>query len=166
MINAIVNETKTFKIEKQGTKLLVNGLGFDWDLIKIDKQCFHVIHQHKSYTINVISVDLNNKSFLLNINNKTCQVQIKDRFDDLLHELGMDAVKLEKAPDIKAPMPGLVVDIRVISGQQIKKGDAVIVLEAMKMENILKASADAVVKGISVKKGSKVEKNEVLVTLQ
>ena len=78
----------------------------------------------------------------------------------------MDAGAAGKVMDIKAPMPGLVVDVRVAEGQALKKGDAVVVLEAMKMENILKATADAVVKKVSVKTGAKVEKNEVLVILQ
>lgn len=166
MLKAIVNDTEIFKIENSGSAYLLNELPFEWDLVKIDKNTYHAIYKHKSYTIDVLAFDLASKSFHLKINNKACHVQIKDRYDNLLHDLGMDAIKSEKAPDIKAPMPGMVVDVRVISGQQLKKGDPVIVLEAMKMENILKASADAIVKNISVKKGSKVEKNEVLVTLQ
>jgi biotin carboxyl carrier protein len=51
----------------------------------------------------------------------------------------------------------------VESGQMIKKGDAIVVLEAMKMENILKSPADGIVKKVHVTKGDKVEKNQVMV---
>ncbi|HSH65835.1 MAG TPA: acetyl-CoA carboxylase biotin carboxyl carrier protein subunit, partial [Bacteroidia bacterium] len=68
-----------------------------------------------------------------------------------------------KINEIKAPMPGLVLDIRVNEGDSIQKGDAVIVLEAMKMENIIKSPVDGTIKKINVKKGLAVEKNQVLV---
>ncbi|HNH66215.1 MAG TPA: biotin/lipoyl-binding protein, partial [Bacteroidia bacterium] len=71
----------------------------------------------------------------------------------------------QKVNDLKAPMPGLVLDILVSEGQTIQKGDSLLVLEAMKMENNLKAINDAVVKKINVSKGDKVEKNTVLIEL-
>ena len=75
----------------------------------------------------------------------------------------MDLLTSNKASDLKAPMPGLVVDVTVSPGDQVKKGDKLLVLEAMKMENILKAPADATVKGVNISKGKTVEKNEVLI---
>jgi biotin carboxyl carrier protein len=68
-----------------------------------------------------------------------------------------------KVNEIKAPMPGLVLDVRVSEGEAVKKGDAIIVLEAMKMENIIKSPTDGIIKKISVKKGVAVEKNQVLI---
>ena len=62
-------------------------------------------------------------------------------------------------------MPGLVLKVLVNEGQEFKKGDNLLVLEAMKMENILKAPVDGTVKGIKIKAGDKVEKNEVLLLL-
>lgn len=165
-MKAIVDNKTEFQIEKTRKGLFLNRIAVDWDLVRTHPQRYHVIFQHKSYTIDIISSDLQTKTFELKINNTRCAVQVKDKFDDLLHELGMDTGIAGKVSDIKAPMPGLVVEVKVSNGQEIKKGDPVIVLEAMKMENILKATADAVVKSVIVKKGSKVEKNEVLVTLQ
>jgi len=166
MIKATVNGGKEYHIEKQAKGFTLHGKAVDWDVLKIDSRRFHILRNQKSYTVDVISADRETKSFVLKVNNKVCTIQLRDRFDDLLHELGMDINQSGKVDDIKAPMPGLVVDVRVEKGQLIKKGDPVVVLEAMKMENILKAAADATVKSISVKKGSKVEKNEVLVILQ
>ena len=77
----------------------------------------------------------------------------------------MDKMFAQKVNDLKAPMPGLVLDILVSEGQTIQKGDNLLVLEAMKMENNLKATNDAVVKKIKVSKGDKVEKNTVLIEL-
>ena len=60
-------------------------------------------------------------------------------------------------------MPGLVLDIRVVEGDAVKKGDPILVLEAMKMENIIKSPTDGIVKKINVKKGVAVEKSQVLI---
>jgi biotin carboxyl carrier protein len=79
--------------------------------------------------------------------------------------MGIDSAGGKKVNDIKAPMPGMVLKVMVENGQQIQKGDALIVLEAMKMENILKAPSDGVIKKIHIVKGDKVEKNQVLLKL-
>jgi biotin carboxyl carrier protein len=63
-------------------------------------------------------------------------------------------------------MPGLVLDVRVKEGDEVKKGDPLLVLEAMKMENILKSPAHAKIKKINVNKGQAVEKNQVLVSFE
>jgi len=68
--------------------------------------------------------------------------------------------------NIKAPMPGLVLDVLVESGQTITKGDQLLILEAMKMENVLKAAGDGVVKSIEIKKGNTVEKGQILVEME
>ncbi len=75
----------------------------------------------------------------------------------------MDSLNSSKVNEVKAPMPGLVLDIRVSEGDEVKKGDPILVLEAMKMENIIKSPTDGVIKKINVKKGLAVEKNQVLI---
>ena len=63
-------------------------------------------------------------------------------------------------------MPGLVLDIKVEVGQEVLEGEPLLVLEAMKMENVLKSPADVVVKSIDVKQQAAVEKNQVLITFE
>ncbi len=79
--------------------------------------------------------------------------------------MGIDITAGKKVNYIKAPMPGLVLNVAVAEGQAIKKGDPILVLEAMKMENVIKAPADGAIRKISVNKGDKVEKNQVMVSL-
>jgi biotin carboxyl carrier protein len=68
-----------------------------------------------------------------------------------------------KVNTVKAPMPGLIIDLRVKAGDTVKEGDPLLVLEAMKMENIIKAHGDGTVKQVKIKKGDSVEKNQVLI---
>jgi biotin carboxyl carrier protein len=68
-----------------------------------------------------------------------------------------------KVNSIKAPMPGLIIDLKVKDGDAVKTGDALLILEAMKMENIIKSPGEGIVKTVKVKKGDSVEKNQVLI---
>lgn len=141
----------------------INGTDFSWDVIEVKNGSFHVIKNNKSYSVEVIKADTNEKSFIVSVNGNKYTLQVKDKFDELLKSLGMDNLAANKVNEIKAPMPGLVLDIRVSEGSEVKKGDPILVLEAMKMENILKSPTDGIVKKINVKKGVAVEKNQVLI---
>jgi biotin carboxyl carrier protein len=66
---------------------------------------------------------------------------------------------------VKAPMPGLVLNIVVEPGQTVEKGDPMIILEAMKMENVIKAAGEGRVKAIKVQKGMAVDKGQLLIEL-
>ena len=61
-------------------------------------------------------------------------------------------------------MPGLVLSVLVTEGDEVKKGDNLLVLEAMKMENMIKSPTDGIIKKIEIKQGNKVEKNELLIS--
>ena len=69
----------------------------------------------------------------------------------------------QKAGDLKAPMPGLVLSVLVKPGDRVKRNDPVLVLEAMRMENLSRAPADAEVKAVLAEKGRPVEKGQPLI---
>jgi biotin carboxyl carrier protein len=93
-------------------------------------------------------------------------VQAADRFDLLLKKLGLEDLAQAGASDLKAPMPGLVLETKVAPGTEVTAGQALVVLEAMKMENVLKAEADGVVKSVPIEKGQAVDKNQVLIEFE
>jgi biotin carboxyl carrier protein len=141
----------------------INEVPFQWDILEVKNGSFHIIKNSKSYTVEVVKADYSEKSFLVSVNGHKYQLQVKDKFDELLKSLGLDSLNSSKVNEIKAPMPGLVLDVRVSEGHTVQKGDPIIVLEAMKMENIIKSPTDGVIKKINVKKGIAVEKNQVLI---
>ncbi|RZK31635.1 MAG: biotin/lipoyl-binding protein, partial [Hymenobacter sp.] len=119
--------------------------------------------QGKSYNAEVVSADYATKTFVLKLNGQRIELQAKDRFDRLLDQMGLSNATAAKVNELKAPMPGLIVDIRVQPGQAVQKGDPLLVLEAMKMENILKAPADGVISSVKVDLRANVTKGQVLV---
>jgi len=154
---------KNFEVVPDEGQFVINGEPFQWDLKAISDGHFHILYKNKSYNAEVVKADRASKTFQLKINNKLHTVEVKDKFDLLLEKMGMTNSASAKINNVKAPMPGLVIDLKVKSGDTVKAGDPLLILEAMKMENILKSPADAVVKNVKVKKGDSVEKGQVLI---
>ena len=141
----------------------INGKPFEWDCKEIHKGVYHIIKDHRSYNVELLEVDVVLKSFTIKINgNKYC-LTAKDKYDELLHQLGFDNSIASKVNEIKAPMPGMVLEVAVKTGDEVKIGDKLLVLEAMKMENILRSPCNGTVKKIIAEKGKAVEKNQVLI---
>ena len=141
----------------------LNGEPFAWDIVDLGAGRFHILHEGRSYNAEVVSADYAIKSIVLKVNGQRVELHAKDRFDLLLERLGMSNATAVKVNELKAPMPGLIVDIRVEPGQVVLKGDPLLVLEAMKMENILKASAGGTVSSLKVNLRDNVQKGQVLV---
>lgn len=164
MLKVKVNNKNEYKIVFDGASNgTVDEKPFSMDVVEVKNGSFHVIKDYKSYTVEVIKAEPAEKSFLVSVNGNKYQLSVKDKYDELLKSLGFDNLNAKKVNEIKAPMPGLVLDIRVAEGTPVKKGDAILVLEAMKMENIIKSPTDGTVSKINVKKGVAVEKNQVLI---
>lgn len=151
------------KAENGKWKGTIGNTPIDADLVKISDRQFHLVHKHQSYTIDLIKVEAAEKSMVLRINGHKQTLRLQDQFDVLLKQLGLDNLAAKKVNDLKAPMPGKVLNIMVLEGQEIKKGDALIVLEAMKMENVLKSPCDGVIKKIIISTQAVVEKNQLLI---
>jgi biotin carboxyl carrier protein len=160
MYKANVNG-QSFEVLRDDQTFSVNGEEFKWDLQKIHEGYFHIIYNNRSYT--AVKADRSAKTFHIKINGTVYPVILKDRFDLLLEQMGMNATGSGKVNNIKAPMPGLILELKVKDGDTVKQGDVLLILEAMKMENIIKSPGDGIVKTVKVKKGDSVEKNQVLI---
>lgn len=148
------------------TDFSLDGKNTSIDLIKLEEGKFHIIKGDKSFNAEVIAANHAEKAFEIRINNNDYQLKVEDRFDLLLQKLGMDDLIAGGVSEIKAPMPGLVLSIEVEVGKEVKTDEPLVVLEAMKMENVLKSPTDAVVKAISIEKGQAVEKNQILIEFE
>lgn len=164
-MNVLLNARAGFTLQREGKTLLLNDAPAAYDLKEIRPGSYHLLYKGQSFLIEVLQSDPATRQHRFTINGKKVTAELQDKFDALLKELGMDAGAVQKTGDLKAPMPGLVVEIPVQEGDAVKKGDTLVILEAMKMENALKAAGDAVVKKIVVKKGQAVDKNTLLVQM-
>ena len=162
-------EDKDFNVnfdKKDNKKVFVNDKEIDLDIINVKENTYHVISDNKSYNVELIAFDKIKKAVDLKINGKIYKTSVLEELDLLLKELGMDAALSAKVNDIKAPMPGLVLDITVEVGQEVNEGDNILILEAMKMENNIKSPTTGIIKEIKCEKGVAVEKNEVLILFE
>ncbi|HIA36230.1 MAG TPA: acetyl-CoA carboxylase biotin carboxyl carrier protein subunit [Flavobacteriales bacterium] len=157
---------KVYQIElddEQSNVAKVNGKSATHDIKNLGNGMYSVIKENKSYTVQVLKSNYEDKAFDIKVNGAKYKVKAKDRHDIILKELGLSGASGTKTKDLKAPMPGKVLELKAGLGDKIKENEPLIILEAMKMENILKASADGIIDAIEVKIGDSVEKNEVLI---
>jgi biotin carboxyl carrier protein len=162
MYQVKVNDKYNYDITKDGDELSINSEIINADLQQLNPSAFHVINNLQSYNVEVVSFSATEKIAEIKVNNNIYAITAKDQFDILLDKLGLSSLNAAKVSEVKAPMPGMVLKVFVTEGMEIKKGDNLFVLEAMKMENIIKAAADVVVKTVKIKPGDKVEKGQVL----
>ena len=156
-MKARVNEQFNFSFESND---------FDWSCVEVKNGQFHILFKGRSLVADVIEANTVEKTFVIRINNNNYSVRLKDQYDELLYSLGMDNINSQKELDIKAPMPGRVLNIMLSAGDLVVKGDGVLVLEAMKMENVIRSQTDGVVKRVAVEKDQTVEKVEVFIEFE
>ncbi|MEO8069731.1 MAG: biotin/lipoyl-containing protein [Flavobacteriales bacterium] len=132
------------------------------DLVKTGPGMYSLVLDGRSFNVLVLKEDKENKTVRLRIGAKTFTVALEDEQHHLMHALGLDKAMLTVAKDLKAPMPGLVLKVLVKAGDAVKKNDPVLILEAMKMENVIKAPGDAIVAAVHVQERVAVEKGQLL----
>lgn len=136
------------------------------DLISTGEGKFHVIKDNHSYNAEVVSTNYNDKTFAVKVNGKVYDIQLADEYDLLVKRLGLQIAAQQQVKDIIAPMPGMVLEVSVEAGEEVSEGTPLLILEAMKMENVIKSPGDGVVKAINVTKGEAVDKNYLLVEME
>lgn len=124
---------------------------------------YHILNDDQSHTARLVSK--NGKHLQVMLDDVTYDVKISDSVDTLVEQMGMDKVIAPAFNNVKAPMPGLVLDILVEPGQAFAEGEPLLILEAMKMENVLKAAGNGTVKEIMKTKGDTVEKGQVIIEM-
>ena len=137
-----------------------------FDAIPLANQKFHVLKDYKPNSVEVISADFSSKKYTIKVNNSIYEVAIANELDQLITSLGIEKGRTKVVNAIKAPMPGLILEINVSVGQEVKTNDPLLILEAMKMENSFLSPRDGIIKSISVEKGNAVEKGQLLIEFE
>ena len=139
---------KVYKITENDGVYEINGRRIHPKIIKTDTD-YVLVLDNKVVMASVVEKG-DDKNWVLEIDGQKLTTELKDNHDLLLEQMGLDQLISNKVDNVKAPMPGLVLDLMVEPGAEVKKGDPLLVLEAMKMENVIKAAADGTVKALQV----------------
>jgi len=157
-------KSSTLVVEIEGQRFELSAA--DWenlDCIRIDANTFHLLENGLSHTITVIDSSAADRQYTLKIDGEIKKASFLNNLDLLIEKMGLNSAQSKKLSVLHAPMPGMVTGIRIAAGQEVEKGAPLIILEAMKMENVIVAPHHAIVKDIKVKVGQAVEKGAALI---
>ncbi len=158
MYKAKVNASFEFDVTEEAVDQL--------DAVETSTNKYHILQNNSSIKANIVSSDFNKKTYSVKVNNNTYDVVLNDALDQQIVALGFEIGASKKVNDIKAPMPGLILEINVTEAQEVKEDDPLLILEAMKMENVINSPRDGVIKSIKVSQGNTVEKNALLIEFE
>ncbi len=153
-----VDDHHSFELSETGIR--------QWDVTETSDGKLHFILDGQSFTANLVYGDTYEKQYSVEVNGQRFDIRMQDELDQLIHKLGMKSASRKDSNHILAPMPGLVVKILVSPGDILEAGQPVLILEAMKMENVLKAGGAGRVQEIRIEPGNTVEKNQLLVSIE
>jgi biotin carboxyl carrier protein len=153
-----VNDTFYFDFENESVSRL--------DAVTVETNKFHILDQNLPYKAEIVSSDFNQKKYTVKVNNNTYHVAISNPLDTLIKEMGFEVGVTKQINFIKAPMPGLILEISVVVGQSVLENDSLIILGAMKMENSFLSPRDGIIKSISVNMGDAVDKGQLLIEFE
>ena len=164
MIYNVKVDDKDYMLEIiEGVKKLevkLNGRVINIDNNQIVKDRLNIFFQdNKPYEL---QISRNDHGYYCWLNSRMSVCEVVDEKTARFSKLMGASAGRKRGDTLKAPMPGLVVRIEIEEGQKVKRGDGLIIVEAMKMENELKAPHGGTIKAIKVKQGQAVEKNQIL----
>ncbi|MBS1272026.1 MAG: 2-oxoglutarate carboxylase large subunit [Candidatus Marinimicrobia bacterium] len=132
------------------------------DFQRISQSRYSILLDGKSYSMQVTE---NGANFEVTHRNQSVDVVIKDEIDLIRERFGMGRGAADAHGVVKAPIPGMVVEIEVGEGQTIEPDAGLMILEAMKMENEIKAPIGGVISKIHVEQGQSIDKNAILLEI-
>lgn len=151
-----------YEVARHDSNIVLNGENTPYDIILLPSGDYHLTVENKSYTVSVTHKNTATGKLILSINGRTMETTLHNKLAELLKSMGMEGGK-RKLKDLKAPMPGLVLDVFVKAGQEIEEGQELMILEAMKMENAIKSPQAGTIASVHADKLDKVEKNQLLI---
>ncbi len=136
-------------------------------------------YEHKFINNNILVLRINNENFFLKVtendfedycnvelNSKNYKVVCKSMLDLMIDKMSNNKSDSKVKKEIYSPMPGIIKKLNVNEDEKVSKGTVLLVLEAMKMENEIKAVRDCVIKKVNVELMKSVEKNELLTVFE
>lgn len=153
-----VNDSFDFELEETAIEKL--------DFLKLSSTQFHVLNENKSYEVALENSDFISRNYQIRVNSNTYEVQITNDLDKLITAMGFSTGSEKKLNEINALMPGIILSVNVEVGQEVKEGETLLILEAMKMENAIGSPRDGIIKSVNIEKSGTVEKGALMIALE
>jgi pyruvate carboxylase subunit B len=161
IISTIGTRQFHWRFEDDGTVSLA-GEQIPVEVTKISPNGVSILFKGKSYFVMVTKNDL---KYDVIINGNFIRVSTEDSTKQLASKALGGTRRTTPGTEVRSPMPGMVVRCEVQEGTKVKPGDGLLILEAMKMENEIRANTGGVIKRMLVKERQVVEKGEMLLTI-
>ena len=133
---------------------------------KQDESDFILKTENRTFKIRLIDFDFQKGSCRLTIDGHSRTVRILRDIDVSIEKMGLNISHHKKQDIVKAPIPGLVTNIKVVLGEKVQKDTPLLILEAMKMENVISAPHAAIIDKIHVEVGQAVDRGVPLIELK
>jgi acetyl/propionyl-CoA carboxylase alpha subunit len=156
---------QTVEVDLRGQHPLLDGSPVDIELTTIAGTPVRHLRIGSTNRSIVAQAGARPGSWVVHVDGRAVEVEVVDERTRAIRAM-TGASQAEAPKHIVAPMPGLVVRVNVVVGQPVTAGQGLIVVEAMKMENELKATSDGTVTRIDVAPGDAVEKGALLIALE
>lgn len=153
-----VNENHTFDLTEGDIEKM--------DALPTTSNKYHILQGSRPFQVEIINSNFLKKQYEIKVNNNTYVVDISDKLDLLIKDMGFSLASTKQIGSIEAPMPGLILEISVKEGQEVNEGDQLLILEAMKMENIITSPRNGIIKSVAIKKGDAVDKKNLLIEFE
>ncbi len=156
-----------YKVLIKGQEIIVTQEELDNLDVSFDKDnaIYQVIDNGISHNIKSLDESNHGKVQLLQIDDLNMEATILDPLDQQIKSMGLSNIDEQKSKNIIAPMPGLILDIMCKEGEEIKEGKSLLILEAMKMENVIKAEGNGTIEKIHKAIGDTVEKQQLIIEI-
>jgi biotin carboxyl carrier protein len=159
-----VNDKKIKLFSTADSKISADTKEYTFDFVHLKDSKYLLKLNNKFFEITAEMRD--DGSYSLLIDGKTFETSIQSALQEKAEELLHQKAAVQQKTGVKAPMPGMILKIKKNINEKISRGETVLILEAMKMENDLRAPHSGVIKEIFVKEGSAIDKGTVLFTIE
>ena len=137
-----------------------------FDCEALEDNRYHILRGSTSYKAELIEEDFGERRYSIQIGSNVYNVKIQTDLDLMIRSMGYKLSSESAANEVKAPMPGIILEMKAQPGDKVNKGDTLLILEAMKMENAILSPKDGVIKSVRSNAGDTVDKNKLLIELE
>jgi biotin carboxyl carrier protein len=162
----MISSSFNVRVNEQADFTLENKNADQFDCVPLEGRKYHILSNGTSYEAELIGEDFGERSYSIQIGSNVYQVKIQTDLDRMIRSMGYKLSSENAANDVRAPMPGIILEMKAQPGNKVKKGDTLLILEAMKMENAILSPKDGIIKSVWSDKGDTVDKNKLLIELE